>query len=177
MLLPLGILASASGGADYELITTSTVSGSSVSSVVFNSSSAWANYKHLQLRLAGKPVANGATMWIQFNSDTASNYNYHYLYGQGSSATSGSGGNGNGVLVGGVSGFPNGYFMAGIVDVLEFANTNKYKTTRALSGGSSEIDLASGLWRSTSAITSMTVYFTGTNVDVGSRFSLYGLKG
>ena len=172
-----GSFSSGAGGAgDYELIST-TIVPSAQASVTFSSTAAWANYKHLQLRLTGQPVANGATMWVQFNGDTTSNYNYHYLYGQGSTATSGNGANGNGVLVGGVSGFGNTIFMGAVMDILDFSNTNKNKTTRALSGASTEIDLASGLWRSTSAITSLTVYFTGTNVNTNSRFSLYGLRG
>lgn len=180
MLLPLGILASASGGAaDYELISTSLVTGSSVASVTFSSlNTAAAAYKHLQLRIVASPVTAGVTMWTQFNGDTASNYNYHFVVGQGGSAYVGSGGNSSGTLIGGIAGWNNTSFMSSIFDILEFSNTTKNKTTRALSGqATGEVELCSGLWRSTSAITSATIYFGGTNIAVGSRLSLYGLKG
>ena len=66
------------------------------------------------------------------------------------------------------------------------ANTNKYKTTRALSGFDvngtvsgfgGRVGLTSGNWRSTSAITSVT--FTvdnAANFSVNSKFALYGVK-
>jgi hypothetical protein len=178
--MPLGWVGASgavSGGPTFELISTTLV-GSAVASVSFTLTSAQqAAYKHLQLRLTGQPVANGATMWVQFNGDNASNYNHHYLYGNGSTVTSGNGATANGVLVGGVSGFGNTIFMDAVMDILDVQSTSKNKTTRCLSGSSTEIDLASGLWRSTAAISSLTVYFTGTNVNTNSRFSLYGVRG
>jgi hypothetical protein len=69
------------------------------------------------------------------------------------------------------------------VDLLDAYSTTKNKTTRSLSGGivqSSEsgVALSSGLWRSTSAITSATLLSgTGSNLSIGSRFSIYGIKG
>jgi len=171
---------SAGGGAaaDYELISTSVVSGSSVASVTFSGlGTSAAAYKHLQLRVAATPVATGVTMWVQFNGDAASNYNHHFLVGQGGTAYSGNGATANGTLIGGIAGWTNSYAMASIMDILDFSNTSKNKTTRALSGqASGEVELCSGLWRSTAAVTSATVYFGGTNIAVGSRLSLYGLK-
>jgi predicted patatin/cPLA2 family phospholipase len=73
-------------------------------------------------------------------------------------------------------------FGAGVIDILDYADTNKFKTTRTLNGvssnASSAIDyifLVSGLWRSTSAITSITL--TGNNFAQYSHFALYGIKG
>jgi hypothetical protein len=67
-----------------------------------------------------------------------------------------------------------------ICDVLDYANTNKFKTLRSLTGndrnGSGSIWLDSGLWRSTSAITSIK-FTTGTAFAQYSQFALYGIKG
>jgi hypothetical protein len=66
-----------------------------------------------------------------------------------------------------------------IIDILDYANTNKYKTVRTLGGydanGSGVVSLRSNSWRNTSAITSVKFYTGGTTSD--SRFALYGIKG
>ena len=74
-------------------------------------------------------------------------------------------------------------FGAGVIDILDYAKTNKYKATRQLSGISSNATVGdrdyllygSGLWRSTSAITSITL--TGNSFVQYSHFALYGIKG
>jgi hypothetical protein len=70
-------------------------------------------------------------------------------------------------------------FGAGIVDILDYANTNKYKTLRALAGvdfnGSGRVGLTSGLWQSTSAINAITL--EGSSFVQYSSFALYGIKG
>lgn len=180
-LLPLGILSSSGGAAPaaFELIST-TVLGSAASSVTFSSIAS--TYKHLQIRFALTTSAAGYAGKMQFNSDTGANYNAHSLLGTGSSVVS------QGVwsdiythtLNSGTGG--SSETTAGIIDILDYANTNKYKTARILSGlaGSSakEISLFSGAWRSNSAITTVTLAVVGaTTYAAGSRFSLYGVKG
>lgn len=67
------------------------------------------------------------------------------------------------------------------MDVLDYKNTNKYKTSRFLSGydanGSGVIMLNSELWMSTAAITSITIDNTGSNFAQYSSFALYGVRG
>jgi hypothetical protein len=61
---------------------------------------------------------------------------------------------------------------------LDFSNTSKNKTIRALTGGidtETDINLTSGAWYSTAAVTSIT-FALATNYNAGSRFSLYGVK-
>jgi hypothetical protein len=180
MLIPLGILDSAGAPANYELIETQ-VLGSNVASVTF--SSIPASYKHLQLRYTAQTNSNQSVLRGRFNSDTtSSNYSRHYLYGSGSGVGSAASAN-NGWLDFGPLEVGTNLFTAGVVDVLDYANTNKNKTIRALAGrrGSSNpfIQLSSGGWFSTSAVTSLTVSeaFFGQNLLTGSRFSLYGIKG
>jgi hypothetical protein len=78
-------------------------------------------------------------------------------------------------------------FGAGIVDILDYANTNKYKTIRSLTGHDHNgviagihaiVNLNSGSWRSTSAINSIVIgVVSGTAFNQYSSFALYGIKG
>jgi hypothetical protein len=71
-------------------------------------------------------------------------------------------------------------FGATVFDLLDYTNTNKYKTMRSLvgfdtNGGSASTGLSSGLWMSTSAVTSITIALDG-NLAEFSSFALYGIK-
>jgi hypothetical protein len=71
-------------------------------------------------------------------------------------------------------------FGAAVIDVLDYQNTNKYKTTRTLCGfdanGSGFAWFQSNLWSSTAAITSITLKpFSGDFITYSS-FALYGVK-
>jgi hypothetical protein len=75
------------------------------------------------------------------------------------------------------AGIMSGY----VIDILDYANTNKYKTTRTLGGfdanGSGEQGLFSGLWMSATAVTSIDLIATSGNWTTDTRFALYGIKG
>ena len=69
-----------------------------------------------------------------------------------------------------------------VLDVLDYADTNKFKTARALSGddrnGNGYIALISTLWRSTSAINQLDIYSKdGQNLSTTTTLALYGIKG
>ena len=69
-----------------------------------------------------------------------------------------------------------------IVDILDYKDTNKYKTIRGLAGtdnnGSGSVYFSSGLWMSTSAITRIDLApNAGTLFNQNSSFALYGIKG
>jgi subtilase family serine protease len=76
-----------------------------------------------------------------------------------------------------------GIFGAAIIDILDYANTNKYKTIRILSGndnnGSGTIRFSSGaLYSNTNAVSSITlVSGSSGNWSEYSQFALYGIKG
>lgn len=179
-LLPLGILSSSGAGAAgaFELISTQVLT-STATSITF--SSIPGTYKHLQIRAAAKATSDGsAALNYRLNSDTGTNYSWHYLATNGSSITSY--GTSATTLMRATLyywGMSSTYPVAHICDILDYANTNKYKTIKALSGqaGSSanELGLHSGLWQSTSAVTSVTILCS--TAAIGSRFSLYGVKG
>jgi ABC-type xylose transport system substrate-binding protein len=181
----LGIMASQISGHlvtnSYESIQTYTL-GSDAASVTF--SSIPATFKHLQVRLIGRDTfyANSDTNWqVTFNGDTASNYSYHGLIGDGSSASASSGASTSFMYI---AGFPTdgataSVYGAGVLDILDYANTNKYKTLRELGGydknGAGFLGLRSGNWRSTNAISSLTIT-PQTGIKQYSSFALYGIK-
>jgi hypothetical protein len=174
--LLLGILASAGGSRNsYESIQTVTVGAGGQSSISF--SAIPATYKHLQIRALARISTSGGSCPVEFNSDTnSSNYYQHVLFGSGASAGTGSG---NDKTFGFQldSGQPGG----GVMDILDYTNTNKYTTVRTLSGndtnGGGYITLRSGLWSNTAAITSITIYPSAGNFTQYSSFALYGIKG
>ena len=124
---------------------------------------------------------------IQFNSDTGSNYAYHGLTGDGASAGSG----GSTSVTNIICGFlPRANQLANsfgiqVIDILDYANTNKNKTVRILTGmdynGLSntlpgQINLRSGVWLNTNAITSITLKSEANNLTQYSQLALYGIK-
>lgn len=175
-------LAAAAAGS-FESIATATGTGSS-GTVTF--SSIPSTYKHLQLRILGKTTdSNGlVSLQFRFNSDTASNYAYHRLQGDG--ATASASGSASQTLIESATGMAGGFyadvFGAAIFDIHDYASTTKNKTTRMMLGtdrnGGGIIQLHSGLWMQTTAISSITVTQNGgANWATGSVFSLYGIKG
>ena len=167
----------------YDSIATVNVS-STVSSVSFTSIPS--TYKHLQIRYLARSTRTGFTsdsLLLQFNSDTATNYNYHRLYGDGSTVTSDATTSSSNIYISQATAAnaTSGMFAGGVLDILDYADTNKNKTTRTLSGndqnGSGLMFLNSGLWRSTSAITSIVITPQSGSHAQYSSFALYGIKG
>lgn len=162
----------------YESIATVTVGSGGASTIDFTSIPS--TYTHLQLRVSTTNNATQATL-MRLNSDTGSNYSFHYLYSSGTSLVADSGVNTSYMYVGNhATTIP----MIGVIDILDYANTNKYKTVRVLSGSDTNntnntfLALWSGLWRSTSAITSVNFYCGGsTNFGNYAKIGLYGIKG
>jgi hypothetical protein len=66
-----------------------------------------------------------------------------------------------------------------VIDILDYANTNKYKTMRTLSGydanGSGNVGLFSGLWMNTAAVTSINLLTFYDQYATYSSFALYGI--
>jgi hypothetical protein len=166
----------------YESIATVTVGATSVASVSFTSIPQ--TYQHLQLRCY---VKVDDPTWIPFsvNNDTNTQRATHFLSGGGSSVSAGVGlgstSEGNyAALMGALQ------WGSIIVDVLDYSNTNKNKTTRALSGvdnnGSGNVTFTSVLHTTngTAAVTSVkfdiSQYGSAKFVQYSS-FALYGIKG
>jgi hypothetical protein len=161
----------------YESIATVTVGAGGQSSISFTSIPS--NFTHLQLRFLASSANNDQGLLAQFNGDTGSNYGSHFLYGTGSAA--GASADTPRTNIYASSNLYPTYFSAGVLDILEYGNTNIYKTTRSLTGadrnGSGIIWLFSGAWRSTAAITSISLSASTGNLQQYSSFALYGIRG
>ena len=142
-------------------------------------------YKHLQIRSNVRSSTANANFTFQLNGDNGTNYSNHNLYGTGSAVASGSGTSETAGYCGWIAqtGTTANAFGGGILDILDYTNTNKNKTTRSLCGsdlnGSGLIIMNSACWMSTAPVTSVTL-----KVSLGSggfaqysRISLYGIKG
>ena len=166
----------------YESIATTSLGGTQAT-ITF--SSIPSTYKHLQIRILGR--TNRASQELDvitatFNSDTAANYSEHWLTGNGTAASAAGNASTSGVSVYRLTGSTAGSNTFGVIvlDILDYADTNKYKTTRNLGGydnnGSGQIYLGSGNWRSTSAINRIDLTPIGSFVQY-SQAALYGIKG
>jgi hypothetical protein len=159
-------------------------------SVTFDVSTLASTYKHLQIRMI---VLNGSVntnvtgyQQVTCNGSSSTIYSSHVLYGNGSSAGSNAGYGASATkMYGGTFGSKGSTPLAPsafIYDFLDFASTSKNKTMRYLSGfyegGAKGIELGSGSFQSTTAITSIT--FTPESAALygsGTRFNVYGSKG
>jgi hypothetical protein len=168
-------------------IATSTVGAGGVATVTF--SDIPQNYEHLQIRFVSRNTRGSTTVdaiGIRANADSANNYANHRIYGAGANIVSTGETTVNRITIGHVpasTGAGANRFGSGIIDVLDYKNTNKNKTIRSLGGyddsGESYgmVGLYSGVWLSTTAITSLTMVSTdGTGFSQYSSFALYGIK-
>jgi hypothetical protein len=114
---------------------------------------------------------------IRFNSDTATNYSATYLMGNGSSATSGRASNDTRMIVASPTlNLGNNPFV-NIVQIQNYSNTTTNKTVLSRSNiAATQVAAIVGLYRSTSAITSITYEsYNSQTMSIGSTFSLYGI--
>lgn len=147
-------------------------------------------YKHLQIRAYVLAASAGAhDVYINFNGDSGTNYNNHYLLGNGSGYVNGATISATKVnLSGNAAG--NGsyplYFSTFIVDIYDYARTDKFKTTRNIMGftdyaaawniNTETVGATSSMWRSTNAITSMVITPDSGNFVQYSHIALYGMS-
>ena len=175
----LGVVASGvlEAAGDYESIATVTVGSGGAANVEFTSIPA--TYTHLQVRVMALSGNAGTNLEVRFNSDTGNNYDTHWLYGNGATVTASGAAN---VSYSWGTGSGSSTAPAGVViDVLDYANSNKYKTVRNLggfdvNGSGGYMYFTSGLWRNTNAITSLKIDLSGTTFSQYSHFALYGIK-
>lgn len=165
--------------ATYEPIATTTLS--STGTITF--SSIPSTYTDLCLVIVGGTTraATSDVVRVQFNSDTGTNYSSTYLRGSGSAASTARYTNSSSLFIEGIRMVGTTYGLNSMViyEIENYTNTNVYKTVLARSSGADEwgVVAAVGLWRSTSAIS--TIYLQGdtvANFAVGTTATLYGIK-
>lgn len=168
---------------DFVQIASAVVTSGGTASVTF--SGIHSTFTHLQIRSIQRTTAatTVATGQMIFNADGGSNYRFHLLYGTGATAAAYASPQ---TTYMGVSNAPGttynaSMFCAVVVDILDAFNTNKYKTVRTLNGydvnaSGGELDLMSGVWMNTNAISSITLTPSTGNWAEYSSFALYGVR-
>lgn len=159
---------------NYESIASFIVPSAGTSSVTF--ANIPQTYSHLQIRALTVSTSASSGAAMTFNFDSGANYKGHSLYGTGATpgATATSSIYAPQFNGGGATASPG----SAIIDILDYANINKYTTVRSLDGydanGSGYVGLSSGLWLNTNAVTSITMSLS--NYSQYSSFALYGVK-
>jgi hypothetical protein len=159
----------------YESIATTTVGGGGATDVTF--SSIPSGFEHLQIRcLVQANTSGNSALSLNYNSDTtASNYYRHALLGDGSSASTQAAQQ----FYAGV--ITDNAWSVNIIDILDYKNTNKYKTTRVLGGrennSTGSVFFTSQLWMNTNAISTIKISPAAANFVEYSSIALYGIKG
>ena len=168
---------------NYDALGTVTVPIGGLSSITF-AGIPQTGYSHLQIRGIGRTgrASIEDNLRVTFNSDTGSNYSWHNLAGYGSGVEANGFATQTGMNLGWITAASAGasIFGTALIDVLDYVNTSKYKTSRSLTGydtnGGGQILFASGSWRNTAAINSVTITPVFSTFNQYSQFALYGVK-
>lgn len=159
----------------YDKIATTTL-GSATQSITFSSISG--SYTDLVIVLvAGVASGTDSKVRVRLNSDTGTNYSMTNILGDGSTAFSQRGSNASGMDIGLLFN-TNSVTNVSIINIMNYANTTTYKTCIARGNNPAwGTGAAVGLWRNTSAVTSVTLLQDGgNNMIIGSIATLYGVK-
>ena len=157
-----------------------------------------ATYEHLQIRWNARSNStswHGDYLFMQMGSgsvDTTSNYAYHNVRGYGTSKSVTKDASHTGILFdmvvssGGSSGPPAPAYGGGVIDLLDYTNTNKLTTISDVGGNPfaastsyQGVCFGSGLWMTATAVDTilMSTAYDGTRGFArGSEFTLYGLN-
>ena len=167
----------------YTLISSNVLS-SSAASVTF--SSIPATYTDLVLRASIRTDdagVQGAQFRIRFNGDTATNYSRTQIYGNSGAVTSNRTTNGSflGTLDTNGAGSASNTFSNAEIYIPNYTGTaNKPTSNFGVSEDNNAngvfVGANAGLYRGSSAITSIGCYVASINFVSGSSFDLYGIK-
>ena len=170
--------------ATYEPIATTTLSSAAASITL---SSIPSTYTDLRLVFVGYSTyvsLNTGSIKLRFNADTGTNYSDTYLYANGSTPSSSRDSSATSIYAGQIPDNVAGTSIVGIMtaDVFSYAGST-YKTVLTTSSSDlntgstlSTLTRAVGLWRSTAAITSITILAGDPNFNIGTTATLYGIK-
>ena len=157
----------------YESISTQTLS---VAAASITFSSIPATYTDLVLIVNGGISSATQSYGLRFNSDSATNYSYTFLSGDGATASTGRYATQNFIPLSWNAASTTVADMV-ISHINNYSNTTTYKTVLSRhSNAALGVDDVTGLWRSTSAVSTILVYATSGNLVTGSTFTLYGIK-
>lgn len=193
----LGIVASQISGhldtftpsSSYDALATYTVPAGGVSQIVFAGLPTGGQYTHLQIRAMTRSSNSAPYSQIWFTINDTSSYFKHLILADGVNNppdSYGYTGQSYGTLgySAGNTALTNVFGVA-ILDILDYANTSKYKTWRGLGGANNNsqaspdtyISILSGAYPSTNAVNKITFTPESGNFMQHTQISLYGVRG
>ena len=159
----------------YEPITTQTLTATATS-VTF--SSIPQTYTDLVCVVVNRVTTGVSYNQFNFNSDTGTNYSRTQMSGSGSAAASIR-------FTNETTTYPfatamtttANAFDTNVAHIFNYSNTTTYKTILGRGNNAGDnTGLSACLWRSTAAITSITITSYASTFVAGSTFTLYGIK-
>jgi hypothetical protein len=174
----------------YDALSVVTAGATALSSVTF--SGIPTGYKHLQIRAFFRNNANSGggaeeNLRMRFDGSAGDLYTSHALIGNGGgtmSFWSFDSSNDNDILLSygtiPMSNSTAGIFGSQIIDILDYGSNTKFKSVKSIGGvdrnGGGYANFASGSWRSTNPIDSITLFPQAGAFVQNSQFALYGVK-
>lgn len=155
--------------ATYTPIATTTL-GSNQASTTF--SSIPSTYTDLVLVITAPNTTTLVNQLLQFNGNTSAVYSRTRLLGDGTSASSDRRTNDTYLFAGLVNTTQNNT----ILHFMNYSNTTTYKTVLTRNNNSQYVSAEVGLFRSTSAISSILIQAEYNSFVAGSTFTLYGIQ-
>ena len=160
--------------ATYEPIATTTLGSNA--NITF--SSIPGTYTDLRLVVANVTATAAVNFCLQFNGDTATNYSYTQIRGNGTAASSIRGTSVARIILDAPDNLSTSVPTMFTADLFSYAGaTNKtILGTGSLDyNGSGTVNRTVGLWRNTSAITSISIFADAANLKIGTTATLYGI--
>jgi hypothetical protein len=162
-------------GSTYTPIATTTL-GSSQATVTFSS---FTGYTDVILVASARGTSTSSQIYATLNSDSGSNYSYTELFGYSGGAISDRASNQTQMRLYGMA---RSDYTANIFGYVQahfqnYSNATTFKTviTRGSSDSSTDVASRVHLYRSTSALTSISLAPSTGSFAIGSTFTLYGI--
>lgn len=184
----LGVIDSAKtnwlASSNFESIASATAVGGSNTTVTFNTIPQ--TYTHLRLHiLCATFDANVRSMLMYYNNDQSATYSAHAYYQSNGTvyARNNTTTQWNVFFPTGTNGIgaASNFWSAFIIDIYDYKDTSKYKTSSAIGGFSDntngDFGYGSGLWLNTNAVSRIDLMPTfASGWRANSTFALYGIK-
>jgi hypothetical protein len=159
----------------YEPIATTTL-GTAAATITFSSIPS----TYTDLVLVGSIIGSaGNDCHMRVNGDSGTNYSNTFLFGSGSSVISSAVTNSS-IIYGNVTSMDAGEVNTMLVNFQNYSNTTTNKTVLVRYNSTTTgkyVTASVAMWRSTSAINSITVTTNATgNFAIGTTVTIYGIK-
>lgn len=155
----------------YDLISTTTLAATAPS-VLFDSLPQ--GYRDLVIIMNTDNTVQ-TECYLRFNGDTASNYSTIRAQGSGSTYGATVTSNLTYMRLNGNGDFMTDFSFNGIVQLMDYSATDKHKTVISRTNSSNGLDMNSGRWASTGAISTLLIYPATGNFEANSSFAVYGI--